>query len=233
MLHYSTRGDPCLPPLIFLHGFLGSKEDWRGFLPFFEEKYHCICVDLPGHGQSAYCENIIEKIQEFSRAFQDPIFIGYSMGARIAMQLHLSAKKLVILSGHLGLTSHKEKLKRQRLDKAWSQRLLSTPFATFLKAWYAQPLFQPLPDSLDRSDNNPELLAQVVVQMSLGHQDHCKGFACPTLFLYGENDLKYRDLYCRLPKNCAVEQIQGCGHMIHLANPPLCAEKILNWLESS
>ena len=71
-----TCGNPRQPPLIFFHGFLVSKEDWEGMLPFFQDRFFCIAYDLPGHGQSPYSEEILKTIkkavktvEEFDRTF--------------------------------------------------------------------------------------------------------------------------------------------------------------------
>ena len=146
------------------------------------------------------------------------------------MHLRDCVENLVVLSAHPGLKTKKEKEERLELDKKWSEKLLTLPFETFLGEWYAQPLFHPLPFQ-KRQNQNPQLLAKVMLQISLAHQEYIDTFECPTLFLHGENDLKYRDLYCRLPKSTAVEQIAECGHILPLAKPSLCAEKILNWLK--
>ena len=40
--------------LLFLHGFMGSGQDWAETVEPFPD-YRCILVDLPGHGLSAGC----------------------------------------------------------------------------------------------------------------------------------------------------------------------------------
>ena len=40
------------PTLFFLHGFLGSKEDWLPLMRPLSRRFRCIAVDLPGHGES-------------------------------------------------------------------------------------------------------------------------------------------------------------------------------------
>lgn len=52
-LHYKTVGQPSHPPLLILHGFLGSCEDFAGVLPFLSEHFYCVLPDLPGHGQTS------------------------------------------------------------------------------------------------------------------------------------------------------------------------------------
>src|SRR5688572_26999656 len=40
------------PWLVFLHGLLGSTEDWQPLFPALDG-WPCLLVDLPGHGRSA------------------------------------------------------------------------------------------------------------------------------------------------------------------------------------
>jgi len=35
-----------------LHGFLGSKSDWKSIIESFSSDYYCMTIDLPGHGLS-------------------------------------------------------------------------------------------------------------------------------------------------------------------------------------
>ena len=39
------------PTLVFLHGFLGSANDWSALIELLPD-YNCIAFDLPGHGHA-------------------------------------------------------------------------------------------------------------------------------------------------------------------------------------
>lgn len=230
MLAKLTRGSPSKPPLVFLHGFLGCKEDWNTFFSSFEDSYYCIAFDLPGHGQTPYCDDILAEVRaEIEKLGDKPVIIGYSMGGRIALMLKDLAKNLIVLSGHPGLKEEKEKIQRRQSDEKWSQALVSLPFDTFLSKWYAQPVFHR--QHARRSAQNPQDLARVLMQMSLSEQPHCDTFPCPTLFLYGEYDLKYRELYRKLPNTVTVCEISDSSHAIHLDNAAVCTTTITNWLK--
>ena len=236
-----TVGNPRHTPLIFLHGFLGEKEDWERMLSHFQDRFYCIAFDLPGHGESPYFEDILSSIKTNIQrtALSKPICIGYSMGGRIAMQLQEDFRSLVVISAHPGLSTQEEKQQRQKIDQRWCEKLLNLPFEAFFTEWYSQPIFQTLPRNPSllqaivkrRMKQNPQHLAKVMQQMSLAHQPQITNFLCPALFLHGEEDLKYRQLYCKLPKTVAVQCIKNCGHAIHLENPLGCAEQIINWIE--
>jgi 2-succinyl-6-hydroxy-2,4-cyclohexadiene-1-carboxylate synthase len=239
MLKYSaiTRGNAGRPPLIFLHGFLGAKEDWAEMLSVFEGEYYCIALDLPGHGETPYCEEILPVLKEAVKIYAPATFVGYSMGGRIALQLREYASAIVALSAHPGLATPNEREARWKIDEEWSEKLLCLPFEKFLDEWYGQSVFGDLktkPEFLEsvmkrRARQNPAALSQAMRQLSIAKLPAAE-FSLPTLFVYGEEDLKYRELYARLPKNVAVQGIRNSGHIAHLEKPKECAEIILNWL---
>ena len=45
---------PRIPPVVFLHGFLGQAEDWDAVVAGLSAGgQECIAIDLPGHGQTS------------------------------------------------------------------------------------------------------------------------------------------------------------------------------------
>lgn len=193
--------------LFFLHGFLGSKEDWDEVISHLP--YECIALDYPFVFPP------------------DSIIVGYSMGGRIALQA--KAKKRIIISAHPGLIEESEKKKRLEQDLRWIEMLKEKTLDEFLSAWYAQSLF----DSLRQHPNffqirarrllqNPALLIDMLEKYSLAHQT----FQIPeeTHFIYGEEDLKYAEIYSRYLLQAT--KVERSGHVIPLENPEGCAAKI-------
>ena len=199
----------------------------------FKDRFFCIAYDLPGHNGSPYHADMIEAVrQEISDL--KPICIGYSMGGRIALQIQDLLSAMVILSAHTGLTTFEQRIERSKIDDNWREKLLTLPFASFLSEWYAQPLFSTMPKQLLLKrliNQNPVALAQVMQQMSPSQFLPTVNFPCPALFIHGEEDWKYQQLYSKLPSTIAVRCIEKCGHVVHLENAPRCAQEINNWLE--
>jgi 2-succinyl-6-hydroxy-2,4-cyclohexadiene-1-carboxylate synthase len=233
-----THGDPKSPPLIFLHGFMGVKEDWKEMIERFESRFYCIALDLPGHGSTPYSDDMFSMIKKEIRKYAKPLLIGYSMGGRIALRLQNFAAGIVAISAHPGLKSKQEKEQRRKSDEVWSEKLLTLPFELFFAQWYAQPIFETAMRNTSlmqlvikrRMKQNPHHLSRVLAQMTLGNQSRITRYRCSCLFLYGEEDLKYQDIYCKLPKTVSVEHVKNSGHAIHFENPQECATKILQWI---
>lgn len=96
-IHYEVEGQG--PPVVLLHGWTGSIEDWRlfGAVDGLKDAYRLILIDARGHGQSdkphdqtAY---VLEKQVGDINAVLDELgidkahFFGYSMGGRLGWAL--------------------------------------------------------------------------------------------------------------------------------------------------
>ncbi len=197
--------------LAFLHGFLGSPQDWEGVIGHLPE-YSCYALSYPFQIPS------------------DSIVIGYSMGGRIALR---SSQPKILISTHPGLKTPEEKAQRLLQDQYWIQKLRQEPLESFLKDWYAQPLFESFrkhpefPKIVSRRvQQDPQVLAQMLEQESLAHQEFTFSEG---IFLHGALDQKYAQLYRDL-KIPSIE-IPEAGHAAHLENPKGCAEAIRQALE--
>lgn len=201
-------------PLLFLHGFLGTHEDWKtvcSYLP----PCNCFGIDLPGHGLCPFTENFESLIPDFPKMH----LIGYSMGGRLAMQYAQKfpgkIETLTLLSSHLGLLDAKEKQKRYLQDLAWAEKMRQC-FDDFLRQWYDQPIFSGYkPDLTMRRKQNPSELAKSLIHYSLGKQTMMQPERA--IFVVGERDKKYRQLY---PDAILVP---NAGHMVHMENPEAVA----------
>lgn len=243
ILHAVKLGHPSAPPLVFLHGFLGSHQDFLPMMTLLANNFYCIGIDLPAHGLSPRLsplsfETTLHAILNTVN-LKKAVFIGYSLGGRLALLLHHSFPSLceeaIILSAHPGL-SPEERSSYENTQQQWLTLLQEDP-TSFLEAWYRQPLFHSLCHSSilkKRALIHPTLMAEVMSSLSLLHQpslwEHLRTCHYPPFFLYGEADIKYKTLYSRLPARCSLEPIEGASHAIHLEKPSLCAEKITSFI---
>lgn len=235
-LAFITSGNPKLPALIFLHGFLGCKEDFLAWFPLFNDTYYCVAFDLPGHGQSKLTNSILLTIEQaiLKIAQQKPACIAYSMGGRIALQLNHLFSSLALLSTHPGLASQQERIKRWEQDCIWIEKLKTFSFDLFLKEWYEQPCFASLKNNpslfseilLRRQNQNREALIQILFSLSLAKQPLFTLFPKRCSFFYGKEDWKYQQIYATFAPNVIVRGISNAGHVIHLENKDECARHI-------
>ena len=162
------------------------------------------------------------------------------MGGRLALHFALKhpekVKKLIILSANPGLEQGREE--RLKTDEMWSQLLEEKGLELFLERWYAEPLFKGLkitPSFLKkRLEHDPVLLAKALREMSVARLPNLwpklKKISCPLVFLFGENDIRYRLIQERLAKDFPTLLVPGCGHAMHLENPKQVAKHIMEAL---
>ncbi len=198
--------------LYFLHGFAGDVEDWNDVISFLPS-FHCIPLPYP---------------------FEIPpkgILIGYSMGGRIALRSPLPK---IIISGHPGLQTEEEKRARSLSEQLWIQKLKTLSIPQFFKEWYDQSLFESLRNHprfssiLERRlKKTPELLISQIKNHSLTQQPSLHR---NTIFIHGEYDTAYRDLYLRAKIHS--HEILKAGHACHVENPEGTARQIKILIDS-
>jgi len=88
-------GDQAKPGLLFIHGGAAHAGWWSFIAPFFLPEYHCIAIDLSGHGDSArrpeyspefWREEVLQVAVSESFFQSTPMIIGHSMGGLIGIR---------------------------------------------------------------------------------------------------------------------------------------------------
>ncbi|MBS0628988.1 MAG: alpha/beta fold hydrolase [Verrucomicrobia bacterium] len=207
--------------LLFLHGFLGQKEDWDPVLSHLPDVEKA-CINLPYNAT-----DIALAIKDLCQNAK--IIIGYSAGGRIALELKSrfpqNYGRVIAFSAHPGLKTDEEKRARWESDQKWIDLLKTAPFELFLEKWYDQELFNSLkkhPQFANilarRKTQNPSHLAHFLEHNSLAKKSISDIFPS-TIFAYGKEDLKYAKLYRKL----VTFTVENAGHAVHLENPKACA----------
>lgn len=206
--------------ILFLHGFLGDRNDFRSLFSHLPSHWNLIALDLPGHGENSLPEGLdspctLSTVAALLRSDLDcqnlldepPILYGYSMGGRIALKLAMdnpaSFRALILESASPGMDERNENLRTQRIQEDQSRaKAIRADFPGFLRRWYSLPLFGPLKSHRDfnemlerRNQNNPDQVARIIEEMSPGAQKDLTpalaSLVLPTLLLAGEEDKKY------------------------------------------
>lgn len=246
-LHYVASGNPQNPALLFLHGFMGSQLDWEETIELLRTDYHCLALDLPGHGETGRCPDpeaysmkgaarMVAAVMDEKR-IQSCTLIGYSMGSRLALYMAIHhtnrCSELVMESGSPGIQSADERDERRALDENRVHELENRDFEIFLRSWYKQPLFESLnrdPVLFElvlerRRKNDPVELAKSLRRMGPGvHPPLWRDLPrleVPLLILAGEMDLKYKRIAQEIAALCPkarLELVPDTGHNIHAEN---------------
>ncbi|MBC7537504.1 MAG: alpha/beta fold hydrolase [Bacteriovorax sp.] len=235
------------PVIVFFHGFLGDKEDLKNISSSFGSQYSRLYIDLPGHGKTKIVNfnsslDLFLKLSQFINLFSNnPIFYGYSMGGRIALHLALTfitPKFLILESAGLGLENKTEQIRRREDDFNQFSDLKQGELHEFLNRWYQNPIFKnfnehpsyeseinykSLHDFKEWRDSQNFLSAGCfpLIEENLEKLNFA---TFPLLYIYGENDFKYKNFAQRLliletKIKVSIGAIIGSGHNPHKTHP--------------
>lgn len=79
--------------LLLIHGFLGSKEIWKNYVPRLKHHYKVITIDLPGHGESE-CIGYLHNMELLAGALKyllqqlkirKVLLLGHSLGGYVSL----------------------------------------------------------------------------------------------------------------------------------------------------
>jgi len=85
-------------PLYFLHGFLGSGDNWKGIARKFRDDYQTFCPDARNHGSSPHSDemnyslmagDLLETADHYN--VDNITLLGHSMGGKTVMETALSS----------------------------------------------------------------------------------------------------------------------------------------------
>lgn len=245
------------PPLVLLHGFLGSPAAWDavlGELAHRADHGPVWCPWLPGHGPAPPAPGSWdEAVAAITQALPEgAVLAGYSLGARLALAAALRAgprlRGALLVGGHVGLASAAERAERAALDAERAAALRGGPLQDFVAAWEALPLFATqaaLPAARQAEQR----------RQRLGHDAHAlawafevAGLACmpdlrpavaaatrPLHFLTGALDGRFGALAASLvrPPWVVHTAVPSAGHNLLLEAPAAVAASLAVLLEKS
>lgn len=251
-LFYNSYGQNG-PPLIILHGLLGSNGNWVTLSRnVFSDVARVYAVDQRNHGRSPHTDRIdYPSMAADVRAFIEQhelgsaTLLGHSMGGKTAMQTALSYPEVVdrLIVADMAPKAypphHQDLLdalaridptaydRRKDIDAALAADVPSRPIRQFL---------------LKNLDYDGE---QYTWQMNLealrAHYDEINAalprvgaYEGPTLFVRGSesdyvSDDDLPDIRERFPA-ARLETIDGAGHWLHADRPEAFAEAVLEFL---
>ena len=176
-----------------------------------------------------------------ARVFDAPaVWLGYSMGARIALAAaaeEVPGSALLLESGSPGLADPVARAERRVLDEERARRLEADGMEAFVEEWLRLPLFQGLHQApaevqaaarATRIAQDPARMAASLREGGTGVQpsywDRLSEIRRPVRLAVGVKDRKFvavaRAMVDRLP-DVALREIPGVGHTVHLEAPDL------------
>ncbi len=244
-LYYEAWGEGT--PFLFLHGFLGSGDNWRTIARSLDLPARYYLIDLRNHGRSPHADehtypamvgDIIELLD--SEGLDRVVILGHSMGGRVGMLLSMHYPERVrgLIVGDISPAAHKpvhlpllEALSSVRLEVERREEVDAQ-----LARWIPEaPIRQFLLKSLARDEqgrfywrwNLPVLIRDYPKMTAPIEGPPYQG---PVLFLRGELSTFLMEAHFPLiqqlfPK-ARILTIPHAGHWINVDNPEAVKQAI-------
>ena len=226
------------PPLVLVHGFLGSSDMWNPQIKFFKDDFRVIVPALPGFGKSSTISSC-DSIQCMAEILLDSLekkkiksfnLLGHSMGGMIVQEIaKLAGEKISKLicygTGPRGnipgrfetIDQSIKKLKINGLENT-AHRIAKTWFIEEDKAKYFYLCENAAKQtSVEAADNG------LIAMKNWNGVDNLKNIKNKTLIIWGDQDKAYNYSQVETLNNNISDSdliiIKGCSHNVHLEKP--------------
>ena len=229
-MDYLQRGSG--KDLVFLHGYLSSKESFYPQINYFSKYFRVTALDFPGFGEGEplkeaysvgdYADWLQNKLQTLN--VENACVLAHSFGGRVAVKC-LSRGRLFQKAVLCGCAGIKPKRTPAYHMKVGAYKLIKKFAPRYAEKHFGSAEYRSLPPLMKESYKK-------IVNEDL-RSDACK-IECPVLFITGENDgetpVSSAKIYNACVKGSKLLIMKNCGHFAHLDDPlafNLAAEEFL------
>jgi pimeloyl-ACP methyl ester carboxylesterase len=244
-LAYTNRGSG--PPIVLLHGLTFDRAAWGPIIEQLADRFTCIAVDLPGHGESDGPPRVFDDVAAAIHQLLDhlaigpPVVVGHSMGGALAASYaaYHPVRGLVLV----------DQAPYVRPFAAMIQQ-----FAPALRGVNFRAAFEPIRQSIgvellpepqrtailagQRIDQDlilgywDELLATTPDELQARIDRELKAISVPVLGVFGQalDPTTREHLLGRVP-TAEIEEWPGLGHMVHLMEPERFAGRVAEFAD--
>ncbi len=248
-------GNPNGEPLVLVHGFASSKENWILLLPFLTRHYRVFVPDLPGWGESSFHYGEVYGIEEQIVRFDDwaerylPAqfhLVGSSMGGGLGALYTAQHPKRVLsltLMNALGVAGPEKTPFEEGLHQGHNAliahrlsdviRMMST--VTSHRRWVLTTMLVPLmyQELVMRRHVNTHMFHELLERAPSGIFDGIADISCPTLVLWGEKDQilhqSCAQVFQQMIPHADVKVLKGVGHLPMVEVPGQTARALLHF----
>lgn len=236
--------------LVLVHGFGGNKDTWNWVVPGWNDQYHVIVIDMPGHGDSVAKKTLsytmtdqAERLHTFLEAkkIKQLYLFGHSMGGAIAVRYALNHSENVnalILIDSMGMVETKsdgvklvEKSDKNPLyDVCTKERLETLLNYSMYKPPYIPDIIKEalLENKCARRDLEKVMYEDMYTDVNLSTV--AKNISMPTLILWGEKDrMTHVDdaaFFHETIRGSELVILEEVGHVPILEDPEQTADEV-------
>ncbi len=236
------------PRLVLVHGFTQTGACWAPVVDRLAGRYEMVVVDAPGHGGSDGVRADLWTGGDLLAATGGRgVYVGYSMGGRLALHTALSrpalVEGLVLIGATAGIVDPDERARRRADDDVLAAHLEVVGVDRFVDEWLAGPLFDGLTPEVDcrsaRRTNTVEGLASSLRLAGTGTQDdlwpRLAELSVPVLVVAGAHDARFAEVGRRLAAaigdRATLAVVEGAGHSVHLERPDAFVAALVAWVD--
>ena len=231
--------------LVLIHGFTQTGRSWDPLRQAMGP-HELITPDAPGHGTNAtWRADLPTAAAAMAGDFGPAVWVGYSMGGRLALHVALDHPEavtgLVMVSTTAGIERPADRDARQRADEALADEIEAGSIEAFIKRWLAGPLWATLPRDragiAERLTNTPAGLASSLRLTGTGAQadlwPRLHTLAMPVLIVTGDLDAKFTEIGDRMARavpHASRVTIRAAGHAVPWERPEEFTTAVHAWL---
>ncbi len=255
-LNYESAGRGN--PIVFLHGFSGSTQDWANQAKALSSKYRVIAVDGRGHGKSS----APAKVEDYSiPIFAEDVFAllkkldikkcclgGHSYGGFTALQFAVEHPEM--LAGLVLVDTSSESIARDAGYAQMRQKLNELARTQGLEAAFEfdaahNPMrierFQKHPEQKEiarkkvlNTSVNGYIYTSSVIDRRPSVTSRLAEIKVPTIIFWGDEDTPFTNAVKVLKQKIAGAElvtVKGCGHSPHEEAPDVVNKALLKFLD--
>ena len=216
------------PRVVLVPGFTQTAASWRGVTRILEESCEVVALDVPAK------ETFAATAAALGKQGKRAVYVGYSMGGRLALRLALDQPELVsalvLVSSTAGIADEAARRERIASDEVWAESVMSDGVDAFLDRWLAQPLFATVPPDApglrERRALSARYLAHCLRVLGAGAMepmwDRLPELTLPVALVTGKTDAKYEKIALTMLERMRGEvvhvRLEG-GHSLPLEQP--------------
>ena len=218
-LSYVQRGEG--KDLIFLHGYLASKESFYPQISYFSRFYRVTALDFPGFGGAEalpaawsvkdYADWLMAALDELRITF--PHVVAHSFGGRVAVKCLARGNVFdrAVLTGCAGIVPRRTAGYKLRVKCYRAVRKIAPKYA---ERHFGSKEYRSLPPLMRESYKK-------IVNEDL--REDAKRISRPVLLVGGTRDTAVPpasvEIYHACIRQSRVLWMEGCGHFAHLEDP--------------
>ncbi|MFM7616889.1 MAG: alpha/beta fold hydrolase [Actinomycetes bacterium] len=224
--------------LVAVPGFTQSASAWRDVIAAAPD-LDIVALDVPE------ARTFVETAAAIADRGGSAVYVGYSMGGRLCLEVALRRPELVeglvLVSATAGIADDDERAARLEADRALARHARAVGVEVFLTEWLAQPLFASLPTDAGQiaeraAAHTADSIAHQLVDLGQGaqepHWDALGDLDVPVMVLTGEQDAKYDaigDAMFEAIPDCLRLRLPG-GHALPLEQPAAVAAALTTFV---